>query len=456
MDNLTQASVMAQECLVWFFVATAVMNIFLVNRHTRTDEELGRLEMFRALPVGRLTGALAVIKFAFLVNLLVAVLSTLGIMAINIGGTTFAGAAAYGCAIGVVGFVFAGLTLLAAQIFSTSHGVSGFGFVFLGLFYVMRALGDVSNNALSTISSFGLGLKVQAFYSNDVMPLIILLIEGVVLTVVSLAICAVRDHGAGVIPARKGRAHASAFLRSSMGLVWRTSRGTFLAWVIVMVLLGISYGSVCSNIGDFVKGNSMIQQILAASGSNILLDSYVAMIFTIMSMVSSIPIILTVLRIHTEERRGRLEQVFAKAVSRTRLYACYIILALVESVVLQLLFALGLAASSGGDIAVGPVLLIGLAYLPAIWAITGLAVLLVGVIPKLSPLVWVIFAYTFIVMYFGKIMDVPQWATRITPFGNIPQMPVESFAPLPAIVLTLVAIALGTAGILRFRQRDIS
>jgi len=455
MEDLSQASVMAQECLIWFLVSAALMNIFLVNRHTRTDEELGRLEMFRALPVGRLTGALAVIKFAFLVNLVVALLSSLGLMALGVGGTTPAGAFAYGFAVGAVGLVFAALTLLGSQIFSTSHGVSGFGFLFLGLFYIMRALGDVAGNALSAASPFGLALQVEVFYSNHVLPLIVLFIEALVLTVVALAICAVRDHGAGIIPARKGKAHASAFLRSSLGFTWRLSRGTIVAWALAMFLLGASYGSVCSNIDDFVQGNGMMQQILNASGTNIILDSYVALIFMIMSLVTSVPIILMAQRIHTEERRGRLEQIFAKSVPRTRLYLDFVLLAVLQSIVLQLLLALGLAMASSGQITVASVVPISLSYLPAIWAMAGVTMLLVGFIPKLSPLVWAIFGYTFLVMYIGKIMDVPQWATRITPFGNIAQQPLEEFSLLPLIILTVIALALGTLGILRFRQRDI-
>ncbi|HCR41282.1 MAG TPA: ABC transporter permease, partial [Lachnospiraceae bacterium] len=35
MDALTPAIMMAQQCLLWFMLALAVMNIFLVNRHTR-------------------------------------------------------------------------------------------------------------------------------------------------------------------------------------------------------------------------------------------------------------------------------------------------------------------------------------------------------------------------------------------------------------------------------------
>ena len=455
MDQLSPASMMAQECLVWFLIAIAVMNVFLVNRHTRADEELGRLELFRAMPVGRLTGSLATIVFAFGANLVVSVLTAVFHIILDIGGTTVVGSFMFGFAIGAVGFVFAGLTLLAAQLFSTARGVSGLGFILIGLFYIMRALGDVADSVLSYLSPVGLGMKVEAYYSNDVVPLIVLLIEGAFLSCAALVICAVRDHGAGVFPARKGRAHASFFLRSNLGFAWRISRGTSLGWAAGLFILGASYGSVCGDIDSFVEGNALLQQVLGASGSQLILDNYVALIFMIMSLVTSVPVVLTALRIHGEETRGRLEQIFAKSVPRLRLYGSFIIIALLESIAFQVLLALGLFAAANGLLTLDTVVLASLCYLPAMWAMAGLAILLVGFLPKLSVAVWAVFAYTFIVMYFSRMMDVPEWATRITPFGDIPQLPVEEFTALPLAILTLIAVVLGALGALRFKQRDI-
>jgi ABC-2 type transport system permease protein len=431
------------------------MNIFLVNRHTRVDEELGRLEMFCALPVGRLTGSLATIKIAFGANLLIAVLTAVLLIVLGIGGTTVAGSFVFGFTIGAVGFVFAGLTLLLAQVFSTSRGVSGCGFALLGLFYIMRAIGDVGNEALSYLSPFGLGLKVEAFYSNEVMPIIVLLIEGFILSVAALAICAVRDHGAGVLPVRAGRAHASRFLGSSLGLAWRLSRGTTIGWAAGMLVLGISYGSVCTDINSFVEGNEMLQQMLGADGSRVLLDNYVALIFAMMSMVTAVPVVLTALRARGEERRGRLEQIFAKSTPRLHLFGSFAVVALLESVALQFLLALGLVVASNGALTLATVMPAALCFLPAIWTLASVAFALVGALPKLSALVWALFGYTFIVMYFGKIMDLPEWVIRISPFGNIPQLPLEDFVLAPLLILTLIAAAFTTLGFRSFTQRDI-
>lgn len=454
MENLSQASVMTQECLIWLLVTAAIMNIFLVNRHTRVDEELGRLEMIRAFPVGRLTGSFAAVTFALIVNVITSVLTALLLIAVNIGGITAGGAFTFGFAIGATGFVFAGLTLLLAQLFSGAHGVTGAGFGFLGLFYIMRAVGDVRGSALSGVSPFGLALRTEAFYSNSSMPLIVLFVEGAVLAAAALGICIVRDHGGGLLPARKGKASASRFLRSPLGLAWRLSKGGALGWGAGLFLLGASYGSVCADINSFVESNEMMKTVIGAGAADTILDNYVAFIFVIMSMVVSVPVIMTSIRINNEERRGRLEQVYGRAVRRAELYGSFILLTIIESVFFELLLAVGLGAASGGRLAYGELIAAGFSYLPAIWVMAGLAILLTGVLPKLTSLVWAAFGYTFIILYMGRVMDSPEWVTKTTPFGNIPQLPVQEFTIVPLAVLTLIAAVLAFIGVRCYKSRD--
>ncbi|MGC4018665.1 MAG: hypothetical protein QM793_05180 [Muricomes sp.] len=90
----------------------------------------------------------------------------------------------------------------------------------------------------------------------------------------------------------KGKAHASRFLQSPVGLAWRLSKGIILGWGAGLFLLGVSYGSVCSNINDFVESNDMMKKVIGATGTNALLDNYVAMIFMIMSMMAAVPVVL--------------------------------------------------------------------------------------------------------------------------------------------------------------------
>ena len=62
-DDYTFGAMVANELSLTVLVATAIMAVLLVVRHTRADEEAGRTEVLRALPVGRFAPATAALLF---------------------------------------------------------------------------------------------------------------------------------------------------------------------------------------------------------------------------------------------------------------------------------------------------------------------------------------------------------------------------------------------------------
>jgi len=458
-ESLTVAIAMAQECLIWFAITSIVMNIFFINRHTRVDEELGRHEMFISLPVGRLTGASAAIVCAFGLNLLIALFSALAVLLINVEGTTAAGAFSYALSVGAQGFLFAAVALLAAQLFSTASGSMGFSFALMGIFYLMRASGDMSGNALSYISPLGLGLKVEAFYTNAFWPVAIIFAEAVIIIIIALAIAAKRDLGQGVVPARKGNAGAGRFLQSPFGLAWRLTNKAFFIWAVSMLALGASYGSVVGELDTFIGGNDTIRALLESIGGNnaTYVESYIPMLCSIMGMVSCIPVIGAMNRLRAEEKRGRLEQIYSKAVSRGQMFVCFATIATFEAAVLTFLSAVGLyaAAANTGLLKFGNVIGAFFVYLPAVLVMAGLAALLTGVIPRLSAVVWALLSYSFLMIYFGNLFDVPKLVKRVSPFGNVPLWPVEELNAAPVIILCAVAALFFIAGFVSYKRRDI-
>jgi ABC-2 type transport system permease protein len=457
-ESMSSAMAMAQQCLLWFALAAIVMNIFFVNRHTRVDEELGRHEMLASLPVGRLTGSAVTLVCAFGLNLLISVFTAIGILALDIAGTTVAGAFCYAFSIGAQGFLFAAITLLTAQLFSTAHGSTGASFGVMGLFYILRASGDMSGNALSYISPLGLGLKVEAFYTDAFWPILVLFAEAVIIAGIALAVNAKRDVGEGVIPAKKGRAHATRFLQSPLGLAWRLQRRSFLIWGVTFLLLGACYGSVIGELDAFLEGNDMIKQMLIAAGGNSLADAFLPMLSGIMAMLTSIPVIGTMNRLRVEEKRGRMEQIYARAVPRAAMFGCFALIAICETVIFTFLSTIGLYAvsESTGAFSLGTVLGAAFVELPAIFVMVAITALLVGLFPKLIAAVWVLLCYSFMMLYFGRMFDIPEWAARISPFGNIPQLPIEEFSATPIVLLSVIAALLCAVGLAGYRRRDIA
>jgi ABC-2 type transport system permease protein len=373
---------------------------------------------------------------------------------VNVGGTTVSGAFAYAAAIGAVGLLFAALTLVAAQLFSTSRGVSGAMFTVLGVFYAMRISGDMNGNALSYLSPLGLALKTRPFYDDAVVPMAALMIEAAVAAALAFAVCSRRDSGEGVLPARKGRTHASPLLRGEFGLAVRLTRGSFLAWGASMLVIGAVFGSIVGTIGDFAANNAVISQMLEAAGAASITDSYTAMVFSLGALIAAIPILLTIFKLRGEEKRGRLEQVLAKSVSRQEAFGAYIALAVIQSAVFLLFIALGYSVSAPNqDAAI--LLQAAFVYLPALWLMLGLSAALVGLAPKLAGLAWVVFAYSFVMFYFRKLFDLPEWVFKLSPFGNVPQIPAQERSTLPLVLLLAIAAGLTALGIAGFKRRDV-
>jgi ABC-2 type transport system permease protein len=461
-DEYTYGAAYAQYMLVWTVLVLGIMNIMLVVRHTRKDEEEGRLEMLVALPVGRIANLFAVLKVSFAANLAIALLTAVVIPLFGVESLDYPGSLAYGAVIGAAGFVFAAVTALFSQLANTSKGAYGLSFTVLGLSYLMRAAGDVDpqSEALALISPIGLAERAQSFVSNLVWPIAVLLLLGLVLFAGAIALNLVRDSGAGLLPARKGKAHASFALQSGFGLVWRLTRGTVLAWAIIIFSFAAAYGSVFGDLSAFYESNDLFRAMLSQGAEKAtMIEPVVSMLIMILSIIAAVPVAMVVLRLKSEENHGRIEQVYAKAQSRVFMMTGYIAVSFVLAFILQLLCALGLWSAAQAvmedPISLEMCLKTALNCTPAVVIFAGLCAFLVGVAPKLSPLVWVYLVFSFLMIYLGGLSDLPEWVKDLSPFGLLPSYPLEAFDPAVFIGLLGASVALAAVGLFAYRRRDI-
>jgi len=127
---------------------------------------------------------------------------------------------------------------------------------FLGVVYVLRAIGDTAGDGgavwLRWLSPIGWGQQVRPFAGDRWWVLVLPLVFFVVVAGAAHALVARRDYGAGLLPDRPGPATASASLRGPLGLAWRLHRGALYGWTAGFVLVGLVFGNVASNVGDFL------------------------------------------------------------------------------------------------------------------------------------------------------------------------------------------------------------
>jgi len=453
--------ILSTDMLIFTVIAVAVMNILFVVRSTRADEEDGRLELVRSLPVGRLSYLSASIITAVITNLLLALLIGFGLYALNIEGIDLAGSLLYGFNLGAMGLLFAVLTALFAQLAETSRGAMMLSFAALITAYLIRAVGDVSNETLSFISPLGWAVRTDVFVGNEWWPVLLSSAVAVVLIVVSLYLNSIRDLDAGFIPARKGREHASPFLQTLFGFTLRLQSVNIAAWGIGVLLLGAAFGAVMGDLETYFANMELLQAFFLAEGPDFsMAEQFIALLMAIMSLFCAIPAAMAVLKLRGEENKNRTEHFYSRAVSRTRLLAVYVLVAVLVSVIMQLLVAFGLWSASVAvmedAISFETIFNAALVYLPALWIVISLAVFLLGVAPKAVGLVWFYLAYCFIVVYFGGLLDFPQWAKNLSVFELVPQIPLDDLTFKPLVMLTLGSLIITCLGFLGYNRRDIT
>lgn len=80
---------------------------------------------------------------------------------------------------------------------------------------------------------------------------------------------------------------------------------------------------------------------------------------------------------------------------------------------------------------------------------------LLGWIPKLVSLNYGYLIVGFFVKYFGKLLKLPDWTEKITPFGFIDKVPVHNFDVATFWWQLLIAVILIVVGYLGYRRRDL-
>ncbi|SNY68663.1 ABC transporter permease [Paractinoplanes atraurantiacus] len=444
------------EIFAFAVVVVALMNMFLIGRHTRADEESGRAELLRSARVGRH----APLAAALLLALLADVAAGLLVFAVAAGtGLPVAGSALFGAAITAAGLVFAAAAAVAAQVFESTRAVYGTVAALLGAAFALRAAGDVGSGALSWASPIGWGQRTLPFAGDRWWPILLSLAVAVLLGAVAVALLTRRDFGAGLVATRLGRGRASAALRNPYALAWRLQRGSVAGWVAGLLLLGVAYGSIGDSIEQYVRDNPEIAQFLTGGAAEVL-NAYLAVTAGMAALLAAAYGVTSVLRARAEETSGRAEVVLATPVSRATWLAGQLGVALPGTALTLVAFGFGEGLAYGMTVSdpsqVPRLVGVALAYVPAVWLIVGVTVLAFGWLPRPAAIVaWAVIAYCAVITLFADSFDLPGWSRQASPFAHTPQVPLDEAADMPLLALTLLAAALTGAGYAGLRRRDV-
>jgi ABC-2 type transport system permease protein len=97
-----------------------------------------------------------------------------------------------------------------------------------------------------------------------------------------------------------------------------------------------------------------------------------------------------------------------------------------------------------------------LAQLPASLVVAGVAVVLVGLLPRASVAgAWTVLGAVIVIDLFGEALQLSHWILDISPFTHAPRLPGGPVSAPPLLWLCLAAVALSAFGLTALRRRDI-
>lgn len=437
----------------------SIVFVFLVVRHTRSEEESGRIELLMAGVVGRAAPLAAALLYGLVGSLAVGILTTAGLAAV---GLPMSGSAAFGLSWALSGVVFCAVAGAAAQLTPSHRSAIGLGVIAVAVAYVLRAVGDLAEGQpgwLSWLSPIGWSQQIRPFAGDRWYVSALPILATLVLVPIAFTLRARRDLGSGLIADRLGPPVGR--IRGAAGLAWRLQRGMLVAWVAGVAIMGLVLGSVAQNITTLLDSAQMRQYLAVLGGEQGLVDAFLAAEIAIFGAIIGGYAVTVVSRLRSEESSGHVELVLSTATGRAAWALSHYAFAL-AAVALVLLVG-GLAVGIGHGTTVGDVggqsvrlTLAALGQVPAAWVMASLVLVLFGWLPRAVPAAWGLLVAFIVLGEFGALWQLPTWMLDLSPFAHSPTLPGQSVGWGSLVGLLVVAAALSALGFAGWRRRDLA
>lgn len=436
----------------------AILFVFVAVRHTRAEEEAGRLELVEAGAVGRAAPLTAAMVVGIGASLTLGLLTAVGLGAV---GLPWSGAMAFGLGWACSGIVFTAIGGVAAQVTTSARAAIGLGMVAVGVSYALRAVGDLAAGdpgILSWLSPIGWSQQFRPFAGDRWWVVVLPLLATAVLLPVAFALRAHRDLGSGYLPDRPGP--ATGRIVGLAGLAWRLQRGLFVAWLVGAALMGMVLGSIASNVSGLLDSPEMAKYIAALGGEQGLTDAFLAAEIAIFGSIIAAYAVTATSRLRAEEVSGHVELVLSTKATRTKWAASHVVLALVATAVLMLATGAAIGVTHGlavHDVPAQTVRLLGAAaaQIPAVWVMVAIVFAIFSWAPRLVVGAWGLLVGFIVLGEFGTLWRLPNWLLDLSPFAHSPKLPGGAVSVSQFALLLVAAVLLAALGFVRWRNRDV-
>ncbi|MGK9185174.1 tetronasin resistance protein [Priestia filamentosa] len=458
-ETYTVGAMYAHEMILFTALVFGIVSIMHVISRTRKEEDDGITELIRSFQVGRLANTTAIVIEMFLLHLVIIALSTGLLQVQNVPGMNFSSNLLYSTSLGIQGFLWAMIALIFVQLAAGAGSARGLSFLTLGFFYILRMATDMNALGASWFNPLGWSYLVSVYVNDSWLPIVIAFVASIVFIALAYILEQARNLGAGYLPERSGHAHAKERLLSLPGLVLQTQKIFIIGWLFALFICGAMYGSIFGDMDDFVSENEIMKQMFLHNSDYTIQEQFMSVLFVVLSLLSTIFIVGSLMRLVNEEKKGRWDQLYATKLTRAKFYWYHVIMASILGVIGQFsaIFGLYLAQRSvmNTPLSLWEITRAGIVWIPAIFFFIGILAILIGWLPRFTVIIWAYLVFAFFTSYFGQMMDIPEFATNLDVFSYIPRIPIEEWKWGTIIIIKLIALLMMIVGFIGYKKRDL-
>ena len=452
------------ETGTFLLVCTALMAILLTCRVLRADEDEGLVEVLRATGAGRSVPFLVPVALIWVVvvALSAGVGGILTWQTKSIEELTVSGAWALAGTICVTGWAFSAIAAVACQLGRQVGQARGLSMLVLALAFAMRVSADqisddTDSDWLRWLTPLGWRDLVRPYTDDRFAVLPVCCTVAITVALSAMVLAARREYLDGYLPDRSSSQRRWR-IRGHMDLLARLSRRGVLGWALASTGLAALYGSVSGSVNDLLAPDSPTASYVGKMASGSAVEQFMSLLTVVTVLLVAVAAVRRMNRLAGLEHAGLVEVELATGVSRSRLFLSQVLSALLESIVLLLVSATVLAATTAtqltDDHAVARSFVFTVSQLPGMVAAVGIAAALVGMAPKLTGMSWAVVAWSAFAQFFGGLVELKDWAKDLSVLGHHLDV-VGSPDWKPLAVQTAVGLVGVAIGMVAYTRRDL-
>ena len=452
------------ETGTFLLICTALMAILLTCRVLRADEDEGLVEILRAAGAGRAVPSLVPVALVWAV---------VGALSAGVGGVltcqtrsieelTVSGAWALAGTICATGWVFSAVAAVASQLGRQVGQARSLSMIVLALAFVMRVSADQlsdgsSSDWLRWLTPLGWRDLVRPYTDDRFAVLAVCCTVSIALALSALVLAARREYLDGYLPDLSSSQRRWR-IRGHMDLLGLLSWRSLIGWAMASTGLALLYGSVSGSVKDLLAPGSPTASWVGKMASGSPVEQFVSLMTVVTVLLVAVAVVRRMNWLAGLERTGLVEVELAAGVGRGRVFLAQVLGALIESIVLLLVSATVLAATTAtqltDDHAVARSFVFTVSQLPGMAAAVGIAAALVGLAPKLTGMSWAVVAWSAFAQFFGGLVELKDWAKDLSVLGHHLDV-VGSLDWKPLAVQSAVGLVGVAIGLAAYTRRDL-